>query len=346
MPIVFLERGFAKFLPMVESKRNFFSKNLSVNRRKTMSTTVIKVSQKTIAEMMKDYHHALLNKKVPYTVFVAKKGQTTITAYTSGKVMFQGDRAEAEAARWSDAAVAQNSAASSSKAASSSLPAGFSQLSVVGSDEVGNGSYFGPLVVCAVYASKEQLPALKALGVKDSKMLTDPQIRAMAPKIEKLVPYQLLTVDPTKYNQIQPKYNTVRMKVAVHNQAIRLLLQKIAPETPDAILIDQFTSEKNYRNYLKSEKNQVTEKLFFATKGEQYHLAVAAASILCRTVFLDELEKASQEVGVQLPSGAGSKSDQVAARLLQKGGLPLLAKYAKLHFANTEKAQKIAGYPQ
>ena len=63
------------------------------------------------------------------------------------------------------------------------MPADFSQWSVVGSDEVGNGSYFGgPLVVCAVYASKDQLPALKALGVKDSKMLTDPQIRAMAPK--------------------------------------------------------------------------------------------------------------------------------------------------------------------
>ena len=41
------------------------------------------------------------------------------------------------------------------------------------------------LVVCAVYASKDQLPALKALGVKDSKMLTDPQIRAMAPKNKK-----------------------------------------------------------------------------------------------------------------------------------------------------------------
>ena len=41
-----------------------------------------------------------------------------------------------------------------------------------------------------------------------------------------------------------------------------------------------------------------------------------------------------------MPSGAGSKSDQVAARILKKGGLDLLANYAKLHFANTQKAQK------
>ena len=96
--------------------------------------------------------------------------------------MFQGSGAEAEAARWSNSADLSKTANANNKAPSSSLPADFSQWSVVGSDEVGNGSYFGPLVVCAVYASKDQLPALKALGVKDSKMLTDPQIRAMAPK--------------------------------------------------------------------------------------------------------------------------------------------------------------------
>lgn len=306
-----------------------------------MSTIVIKVPTSTIQKMQQFYQRDLLAKKVPYTVFVAKKGPTTITAYTSGKVMFQGATAEKEASLWGDMA----SAVPDKKKAtvsSTALPAGFSEKSVVGSDEVGNGSYFGPLVVCAVYAKKEQLPQLKALGVKDSKMLTDPEIRKMAPKIKELVPYQLLTVTPSKYNEIQPKYNTVRMKVALHNQAIRLLLQKIAPETPDAILIDQFTSEKNYRTYLKSEQGAVTEKLYFATKGEQYHLAVAAASILCRTVFLDELDVASKEVGLRLPSGAHAAADQVAAKLLQQGGIALLGQYAKLHFANTEKAQKLA----
>ena len=80
------------------------------------------------------------------------------------------------------------------------------------------------------------------------------------------------------------------------------------------------------------------EKLYFVTKGEQYHLAVAAASIISRASFLEELDKASAEAGITLPSGAGTKSDQIAAKLLEKGGMPMLEKYAKLHFANTEKA--------
>lgn len=301
-----------------------------------MSHVVLKVSKIKITEMKHAYQNDLLSKQVPYTDFIAKKNGTTITAYTSGKVMFQGPQAEQEAARW-------GSVSEKKTPTTTVLPKDFAQKSIIGSDEVGNGSYFGPLVVCAVYAEQPVLPALQKLGVKDSKMLTDVQIRNLAPKIKELVPYQQLIVDPKKYNAIQPTYNAVRMKVALHNQAIYLLQQKIAPKQPEAILIDQFTNEKNYRNYLRAEKNQVTEKLFFITKGEQYHLAVAAASILCRAAFLDALEQASTEVGIPLPSGAGAKSDAVAAKILTKGGLTLLTNYAKLHFANTQKALKLAG---
>ncbi|MDN6617707.1 MAG: ribonuclease HIII, partial [Enterococcus sp.] len=205
----------------------------------------------------------------------------------------------------------------------------------------GNGSYFGPLCVCAAYADKEHLDALKTLGVKDSKMLTDDQIRKMATAIKEMIPFRLLVVTPEKYNDIQPKYNAVRMKVALHNQAIRLLLEDIAPTKPDAILIDQFTPEANYMNYVKKEAKRVEQKIYFVTKGEQYHLAVAAASIISRASFLDELDQASQELGMKVPSGAGKPSDELAAKLLQKGGIDLLRKYVKLHFANTEKAKKM-----
>ena len=92
-----------------------------------------------------------------------QKEQTTITAYTSGKVMFQGSGAEAEAARWSNSADLSKQQMRTTRLLHPSLPADFSQWSVVGSDEVGNGSYFGPLVVCAVYASKDQLTRIESI---------------------------------------------------------------------------------------------------------------------------------------------------------------------------------------
>ena len=299
-----------------------------------MSSAVLKLSKTEIKKLKNYYADYLLNKKVPYSAFSAKKNGTSITAYTSGKVLFQGKNAEQEAARW-------GSSDPSAAKTSSSLPKNFASLAVLGSDEVGNGSYFGPLCVCAAYADKEHLDALKRLGVKDSKMLTDDQIRKMATAIKELIPYRLLVVSPEKYNEIQPKYNAVRMKVALHNQAIRLLLDQIAPTKPEAILIDQFTSEANYMKYVKQESQRIEQKIYFVTKGEQYHLSVAAASIISRASFLDELDKASLELGTKVPSGAGKPSDELAAKLLRQGGIDLLSKFAKLHFANTEKAKKM-----
>lgn len=299
-----------------------------------MSSAVLKLSKTEIKKLKNYYADYLLNKKVPYSEFSAKKNGTSITAYTSGKVLFQGKNAEQEAARW-------GSSDPSAAKTSSSLPKNFASLAVLGSDEVGNGSYFGPLCVCAAYADKEHLDALKRLGVKDSKMLTDDQIRKMATAIKELIPYRLLVVSPEKYNEIQPKYNAVRMKVALHNQVIRLLLDQIAPTKPEAILIDQFTSEANYMKYVKQESQRIEQKIYFVTKGEQYHLSVAAASIISRASFLDELDKASLELGTKVPSGAGKPSDELAAKLLRQGGIDLLSKFAKLHFANTEKAKKM-----
>lgn len=299
-----------------------------------MGSAVLKLSKTEIKKLKNYYADYLLNKKVPYSEFSAKKNGTSITAYTSGKVLFQGKNAEQEAARW-------GSSDPSAAKTSSSLPKNFASLAVLGSDEVGNGSYFGPLCVCAAYADKEHLDALKRLGVKDSKMLTDDQIRKIATAIKELIPYRLLVVNPEKYNEIQPKYNAVRMKVALHNQAIRLLLDQIAPTKPEAILIDQFTSEANYMKYVKQEPQRVEQKIYFVTKGEQYHLSVAAASIISRASFLDELDKASLELGTKVPSGAGKPSDELAAKLLRQGGIDLLRKFAKLHFANTEKAKKM-----
>ena len=299
---------------------------------------VIQVAPTVLRQMATHYQKNIKTKTPPYAEFAAKVGGTTITAYTSGKVMFQGAEAESEASRW--AQDAKQAPKKKKSATTTSLPAGFANWAVMGSDEVGNGSYFGPVVVCATYVEPAQMPLLKELGVRDSKELNDTQIRAIAQDIRHVLPFQELIVNPTKYNEIQPTYNVIRMKVALHNQALYLLRAKLAPTEPQGILIDQFTPEANYRKYLAQEKQQVTAPLYFATKGEQEHLAVAAASIICRASFLDALDEATKELGMVIPSGAGTKSDLVAAKILKRGGMPLLGKYAKLHFANTKKAQQ------
>ena len=211
----------------------------------------------------------------------------------------------------------------------------------MGSDEVGNGAYFGPLTVASAYVSKENIPLLKKMGVKDSKDLTDEQIRAFVPKIKEVIPYKLLTLWPEKYNEVQQVKNLNEMKALLHNQALRLLSEKIMPESPEGYLIDQFCKPELYYRYLKGQPLVDKNKTYFITKGESHHIAVAAASMIARCAFLDGLDSLSTEFGYKLPSGAGSNVDQIAAKILKHNGMDTLRKVAKLHFANTEKAKRM-----
>ena len=79
----------------------------------------------------------------------------------------------------------------------------------------------------------------------DSKTLTDQKIRQIAPILKEKIQHQALLLSPSKYNEvIGNRYNAVSVKVALHNQAIYLLLQKGVH--PEKIVIDAFTSAKNY----------------------------------------------------------------------------------------------------
>ena len=308
-----------------------------------MSSTVLVASPSLLKEMEVAYQNSFVSPFPPHTLFAARKNGTVITAYHSGKVLFQGAGAEAEAGKWEAKGASETKKKEKKPAPASTLPEGFKNWSVIGSDEVGNGSYFGPLTVVAAYADRSQLALLKELGVKDSKNLTDKQIISIAKDLITFLPYSSLTVWPEKYNHIQPTMTQGKMKALLHNQVLLRALQKIDPQKPEAILIDQFAQEKTYFSYLKAEKEIVKENVFFATKGESHHLAVAAASIIARYSFLKGLEECSKIAGHPLPSGASAQSDVAAAKVLKKGGMPLLNKVAKLHFANTEKAKKIAG---
>ena len=275
----------------------------------------------------------------PHAILRLKVNGLSITAYKSGKVLFQGKGIEAF--------IQQNhleqSVDTSTKKAivDSTLPEGFSSWSVIGSDEVGNGAYFGPLTVAAAYVSKENIEPLKAIGVRDSKELTDDQIKALVPKIKQIIPYKLLTLWPEKYNEVQQVKNLNEMKALLHNQALRLLTGKLNPEMPEAYLIDQFCKPDLYYRYLKGQELVDKKKTYFITKGESHHIAVAAASMIARCAFLDGLDSLSTEYGYELPSGAGANVDKAAANILKHGGMELLGKVAKLHFANTEKAKKL-----
>ncbi|MCP3762518.1 ribonuclease HIII [Domibacillus sp. A3M-37] len=303
-----------------------------------MSHTVLVVNNDTL-QKMKNYYG------VPATlpagaVFAAKRDGCSVTGYRSGKVLFQGKNAERESAKW-DGQTAKPKPKKPS-APSGNLPDGFAGMSVIGSDEVGTGDYFGPITVVAAFVEKSRIAELKALGVRDSKDMKDPEIVLVAKKLLKDIPYSLLILRNEKYNDLQESgMSQGKIKAILHNQALGKLLDKIAPEKPEAVLIDQFAEKPIYYRHLTGQKNIVQENVFFSTKGESIHSSVAAASILARYAFLKEMDILSEKAGFPIPKGAGSIVDKAAARLIQTYDESVLRPFTKLHFANTEKAKRI-----
>ena len=129
-------------------------------------------------------------------------------------MLFQGGGCEAEAGKWGN----QTSPSTSPTAKKTKellrqiCQLISSQLSIIGSDEVGTGDFFGPITVCAAYVRKDQLHLLKELGVQDSKNLNDDQISTIAKQIIPFLPYSLLILDNEKYNNATIWYVTRETK--------------------------------------------------------------------------------------------------------------------------------------
>ena len=289
-----------------------------------MASITLTPSEKEIQAFLEHYQTSLAPSKNPYIRYFLKLPQATVSIYTSGKVLLQGEGAEKYASFFDYQFVEETSG---------------QNLPLIGTDEVGNGSYFGGLAVVASFVTPDQHDFLRKLGVGDSKTLTDQKIRQIAPILKEKIQHQALLLSPSKYNEvIGDRYNAVSVKVALHNQAIYLLLQKGVQ--PEKIVIDAFTSAKNYDKYLTQEANRFSNPISLEEKAEGKYLAVAVSSIIARDLFLENLENLGRELGYQLPSGAGTASDKVASQILQAYGMQGLNFCAKLHFKNTEKAKK------
>ncbi|RJP09969.1 ribonuclease HIII [Streptococcus pseudopneumoniae] len=289
-----------------------------------MASITLTPSEKEIQSFLEHYQTSLAPSKNPYIRYFLRLPQATVSIYTSGKVLLQGEGAEKYASFLGYQVVEETSG---------------QNLPLIGTDEVGNGSYFGGLAVVASFVTPDQHDFLRKLGVGDSKTLTDQKISQIAPILKEKIQHQALLLSPSKYNEvIGDRYNAVSVKVALHNQAIYLLLQKGIQ--PEKIVIDAFTSAKNYDKYLAQEANRFSNPISLEEKAEGKYLAVAVSSIIARDLFLENLENLGRELGYQLPSGAGTASDKVASQILQAYGMQGLNFCAKLHFKNTEKAKK------
>lgn len=293
---------------------------------------VIKVNDEIKKKMIEYYKDKCRDKVIPYVVFQAQEEDTVITMYESGKVMFQGVSADVDAAMWGVAL--DNTKEKKEEEKKKNLL--YYNCNAVGSDEVGTGDYFGPIVVTATYVSKDDISFLEELGVGDSKKIDDEKILKIAPAIAKKIKYRSIILTNPEYNEKHTKdTNMNKIKAILHNKVLYQLMQEEKPDV-DYIIVDEFAREARYYDYIKDATN-IQKNITFMTKAEDKNLAVACGSIISRYLFLKEFDKLCEQLHLPLPKGAGKEVDKIGEELVDTYGQDKLREVAKLNFRNTER---------
>ena len=293
---------------------------------------VIKVNDEIKEKMIEYYKDKRRDKIIPYVVFQAEEEDTVITMYESGKVMFQGTSADVDAAMWG--VQLENTKEKKEERKKADLK--YYNCNAVGSDEVGTGDYFGPIVVTACYVSKNDIKFLEELGVGDSKKIDDNKILKIAPEIAKRIKYKSVILTNKEYNEKYTKeLNMNKIKAILHNKVLYQLVNLEKPKY-DYIIVDEFAREARYYEYIKDQE-YVQRDITFLTKAEDKNNAVACASIISRYLFLREFDKLCDEIHIPLPKGAGKDVDTIGEEVVDKYGEDKLKEIAKVNFKNTDR---------
>lgn len=301
---------------------------------------VFSVSEKDIPALYEYYqdYQTPLTKEHILAFFQAP--EVTVTVFRSGKVMLQGENAYEDYLLWSEllgfVPEPQKTIPSSPSPKPVSL---FKQESTIGSDEVGTGDFFGPVVVVAAFVEKKDIEDLLRLGIQDSKKIADDKIMDLGPKLETKLSHSVLVVPPAKFNDLTRKgYNMNKIKSYLHNHAIKKLVSR-HENAFSRVIIDEFCSADNYFAYLEGET--VFRKLTFVQKAEDQFPSVAAASIIARYTFLKEMEKLNQSLGIVVPLGASAAVDLIGKRIALEKGLGIFDEIAKTNFKNMDRIREM-----
>jgi ribonuclease HIII len=201
----------------------------------------------------------------------------------------------------------------------------------LGSDEVGKGEWYGPLVVVCVALKPEEVDKLRKIGVRDSKLIKNSELIRLAEILrEESFARTSVTLPPPTYNlryeEFKKEGKSLNDFLAwAHARVIKDTIEKITFDRIK-VVIDKFDVVKTYQRLygLDSTKIEVIQK----SKGGS-EIPVAVASILAKYTFEEHIKRLNKKYKIDLKKVSPSEISQ-----------SILPQVAKLHFKNVMEIAK------
>lgn len=182
------------------------------------------------------------------------------------------------------------------------------EYDIIGTDETGKGEWYGPMVVAGVVLIPEETIRLRKMGIGDSKGLSSFRIYEIGNVVSKSeIEKEVRVLSPDRYNRLYEEFRREKKNLNeilswAHAGIIYDLLTRLHPEKAK-VIIDKFdVGEKAISERLRKLQEfgiDIIEK----TGGES-EIAVAAASVLAKFIFEEEIRKLNHEFGTDLRNAA------------------------------------------
>lgn len=187
---------------------------------------------------------------------------------------------------------------------------------VAGVDDAGRGPIIGPLLIAGVLMDEKDLPKLKELGVKDSKMLSPHRREELAVEVRRLaLKCHVVSLSPAEIDKVVETglklHRLNRLEAQTMARVIEALKPAVAYVDASDVKADRF-------------KEHIEEKLSFKLKIVSEHKAdvkypiVSAASIIAKVERDHAIEKLKEKYANVGDLGSGYASDQTTIQFLEK----------------------------
>ncbi|MDE1850879.1 MAG: ribonuclease HII [Candidatus Micrarchaeota archaeon] len=214
---------------------------------------------------------------------------------------------------------------------------------IAGGDEAGRGAVIGPLVIGVVSMTSGRAAKLSKIGVRDSKLLTPRKREFLFEEIQSLAEeVKSYPISPLEIN------NAMRSNISLNElEAIcvsRLIdslgeVDAIYLDSPDVIperfgIRISVLSKKpmKVQGAKKGPRKENSIRVVSEHKADLKYPVVSAASIIAKVTRDREMEKISQELGIDFGSGYASDKQTISMikqNLGNKNLLPYIREYWK-----------------
>ncbi|MFH1916598.1 MAG: ribonuclease HII [Nanoarchaeota archaeon] len=181
---------------------------------------------------------------------------------------------------------------------------------LAGVEEAGRGPIIGPMVMCICTIEESEEFELKALGVKDSKLLTPEQRERLFLLIKSMTKSKIVIIPPKEIDAaVESKTMNLNWLEA------KTTAKLIASLKPDKAILDCPSNNiKAYTDYVRKGLPEKQKKMEIISehKADVNHPIVSAASILAKVTRDKEIEKIQKTYKVEFGSGYPSDPRTIA----------------------------------